>query len=77
MTGRVIDWSAAPRKDERNGAVFYEVTIAADSPRSAAAPPDLVPGMAVEAFLVTTPRTVLSFVGRAVSDYFARALREG
>jgi hypothetical protein len=33
--------------------------------------------MPAEVFLLTTPRTPLSFLARALSDYFARALRAG
>jgi len=76
-TGRVVDWSAAPLTDERSGVVYYEVTIAADKPDGGEAQPNLVPAMAAEAYFVTEPRTILSFVGRALTDYFGRAFREG
>ena len=57
--------------------VYYEVTIAADKPDGGEAQPNLVPAMAAEAYFVTEPRTILSFVGRALTDYFGRAFREG
>lgn len=70
--------SVLPGHDERSGALYYEVLLAPDPAALASLPePGLLPAMPAEVFLITTPRTPLSFVGRALSDYFARALRPG
>ncbi|MCT8330552.1 HlyD family secretion protein [Albidovulum sediminis] len=70
--------SVLPGHDDRSGALYYEVFLAPDPAALASLPePGLLPAMPAEVFLITTPRTPLSFVGRALSDYFARALRPG
>jgi HlyD family secretion protein len=37
----------------------------------------LVPGMPVEAFLKTEPRTPISYQLKPLTEYFTRAFREG
>lgn len=36
----------------------------------------LIPGMPVEAFIQTNPRTVISYIGRPFHDQLKRAFRE-
>ncbi len=78
IPARVTALSVLPWHDERSGALYYEVFLAPDPAALNRLPePGLLPAMPAEVFLVTRPRTPLSFVGRALSDYFARALRPG
>lgn len=63
--------------DARTGASYYTVHLKA-SPEEVARLGEvrLVPGMQVEAFIQTQPRTVLSYVVRPISDQIARAFKE-
>ena len=64
--------------DEATGETYYQAEVTPD--------PDalkeldhvtLVPGMPVEAFLQTAPRTPISYLLKPLTDYFTRAFREG
>lgn len=78
LPGVVSGISPLPRRDQGKPAVYYEVFIAPDAAALARLPaPGLSPEMPVEVFLTTGARTPLSLLSRALSDYFARALRAG
>ncbi len=64
--------------DPRTGATFYTARIQIEPGEiSKLGSVELVPGMPVEAFIQTTPRTVLSFLIRPLYDSMQKAFREG
>ncbi|PRY92932.1 HlyD family secretion protein [Hasllibacter halocynthiae] len=75
----IADVSADAFADERTGAAFYRATIAlADGEQARLSGGQaLVPGMPVEAFIRTGDRTPLAYLLSPLTDYFARAFREG
>jgi HlyD family secretion protein len=78
INGIVTLVSADVTQDQRSGLSFYTVRIAVP-PQEIARLGDeikLVPGMPVEVFVQTSPRTVLSYVIRPFHDQLARAFRE-
>lgn len=75
LIASVEDWSPTALRDDRTGQAYYEVTMRATHPIRA--PAALFPAMPAEAFLLGEPRTPLAYLGQALADYFARALREG
>ncbi|MFO1151171.1 MAG: HlyD family type I secretion periplasmic adaptor subunit [Alsobacter sp.] len=63
--------------DPKTGLSFYAVTISMklrDNPDTKSL--RVVPGMPVEAFIQTNPRTVLSYLLKPISDQLRRAFRE-
>jgi membrane fusion protein, type I secretion system len=77
LNGVVIRVSADVSEDQKNGAHYYTVRISV--PQSEVARLEglrLLPGMPVEAFVQTSPRTVLSYLVRPLHDQLARAFRE-
>ncbi|NNM70916.1 HlyD family type I secretion periplasmic adaptor subunit [Enterovirga aerilata] len=77
LNGEVTLVSADVSQDQKTAATFYTVHIRI--------PPEeirrleglrLVPGMPVEAFVQTTPRTVMSYLVRPLQDQLMRAFRE-
>ena len=63
--------------DEASGETYYQAEVAPDIQElEALTHVTLVPGMPVEAFLQTAPRTPLSYLLKPLTDYFARAFRE-
>jgi HlyD family secretion protein len=64
-------------EDERTGSRYYDIRVAIDESRL----PDLkglklVPGMPVEVFMQTEPRTVISFLIKPLLDQIERTWRE-
>jgi HlyD family secretion protein len=82
LTGRVATVSPDAFHDDRTGRSFYRVRIALDPPPRSGAPPGVappgpvLPGMPVEAFIVTGARTPLAYLLAPLRAYFDRALRE-
>ena len=82
LTGRVATVSPDAFRDDRTGRSFYRVRIALDVPPQsgaapgAALPGPLLPGMPVEAFIVTGARTPLAYLLAPLRAYFDHALRE-
>jgi HlyD family secretion protein len=77
LDGEVSRVSADVSEDEKTGAQYYTVRIAvADGEIARLGGLKLVPGMPVEAFIQTSPRTVLSYLIRPVHDQIVRAFRE-
>jgi HlyD family secretion protein len=77
LNGLVSHVSADVSQDQKTAATFYTIHIEL--------PPDevarleglrLVPGMPVEAFVQTSPRTVMSYLVRPLHDQLMRAFRE-
>ncbi len=63
---------------DQKGSVFYTIRISvAPKELSKLGSVKLVPGMPVEAFIETTPRTVLSYFVRPLYDAMSKAFREG
>lgn len=78
INGTVTLVSADVTQDQRSGLSFYTVRVAV-SPEEMARLGDeikLVPGMPVEVFVQTVPRTVFSYVVRPFHDQLMRAFRE-
>jgi HlyD family secretion protein len=77
LDGEVSRVSADVSEDEKTGAQYYTVRIAvADGEIARLGGLKLVPGMPVEAFIQTSPRTVLSYLIRPLHDQIVRAFRE-
>lgn len=69
--------SADVSSDERTGASYYTVRISVTPEELARLGTlKLVPGMPVEAFLQTSPRTVLSYLTKPLKDQVTKAFRE-
>ncbi|NVO17948.1 MAG: HlyD family type I secretion periplasmic adaptor subunit [Rhodoplanes sp.] len=64
-------------QDQKTGATFYTVRIVVPESESRRLPDlRMVPGMQVEAFIETNPRTILSYLVRPISDQLYRSFRE-
>lgn len=73
----VLRISADLAEDERTGASFYTVHLTIpEEELSRLGDVELVPGMPVEAFVETAPRTALSYLTKPLVDQAARAFRE-
>jgi HlyD family secretion protein len=77
VNGEVLRVSPDLSIDQRSGAGFYTVriTLGADAAGRLTGL-RLVPGMPVEAFIQTSPRTVLSYLTKPLGDHVRRAFRE-
>ncbi|WP_300038754.1 HlyD family type I secretion periplasmic adaptor subunit [uncultured Roseobacter sp.] len=76
--GQVTGLSADVVTDQSTGLSYYEaelVPVAADLDKLNGQ--TLLPGMPVEAFIRTADRSPLSYLAKPLTDYFARAFREG
>ena len=78
VQGAVARISADRLADERTGQEFYEVdvTLLLSEGGHGLLPGGLIPGMPVEVFIQTVPRTPLSYLLEPVTQYFTRAFRE-
>ncbi|GAD56196.1 MAG: HlyD family secretion protein [Limimaricola cinnabarinus] len=79
LTGEVMQISADAFQDERQPISYYRVEIRLSEGEIDKLPEDmtLIPGMPVESYIRTTDRTPLAYFVKPLSDYFARAFREG
>lgn len=77
IEGEVTLVSADVSQDAKTGTNYYTVRIM-PSPSGLAELKDvkLVPGMPVEAFVQTAPRTIMSYLIRPLTDQISRAFRE-
>ncbi|WP_436397729.1 HlyD family type I secretion periplasmic adaptor subunit [Roseobacter sp. S98] len=78
IAGRVTGLSADIVTDQSTGLTFYEAELVPrhdDLGKLGGQP--LLPGMPVEAFIRTADRSPLSYLAKPLTDYFARAFREG
>jgi len=75
----VVQISADAFEDEGRAVSFYRAEIRLTEGEIEKLPADmrLIPGMPVEAFIRTSDRTPLAYFVKPLSDYFARAFREG
>lgn len=78
LFGSVMQVSADAFQDAATQVSYYRAEIALDPGEAERLPEGLtlVPGMPVEAFIVTEPRTPLEYLVKPLADYFARAFRE-
>jgi HlyD family secretion protein len=64
-------------KDQKTGAEYYSIRISIPASEIARLGKlKLLPGMPVEAFIQTNPRTVISYITRPLRDQLGRAFRE-
>ena len=77
LNGTVMVVSADVTQDQRSGANFYTLRVSV-SPDEIARLDELklVPGMPVEVFVQTNPRTIVSYVVRPFHDQIMKAFRE-
>jgi HlyD family secretion protein len=68
--------SADVTKEEKTGATYYTLRIAVPESELSKLDQKMVPGMPVEAFVQTNPRTVMSYVVKPLHDQLMRAFRE-
>ena len=77
IDGTVSLVSADLSQDEKTGASYYMIRISlTENQISRLGIEKLVPGMPVESFIETPPRTVLSFLLKPVRDQIEKAFRE-
>lgn len=77
LNGRVIRISPDISRDPQTGAGFYTVRLFVDPEEIAKlGSVQLVPGMPVDAFIQTTPRTVLTYLVRPLFQGMQKAFRE-
>lgn len=78
VLGRVTKLSADVFTDDATGMSFYQVElIPAEGEMEKLGGQILLPGMPVEAFIKTAERSPLNYLAKPLTDYFARAFREG
>ena len=79
LAGSVNLVSADAFVDQASGASFYRAEISVSAEQLAKLPEGvtLVPGMPVEAYIRTADRTPLAYLVKPLTDYFAKAFREG
>lgn len=76
--GQVKKLSADVFVDEATGASYYQVELVPkDGEMEKLNGQILLPGMPVEAFITTAERSPLNYLSKPLTDYFARAFREG
>lgn len=77
LNGDVSRISADVTQDQKTGANYYTVRITfPDTEIARLGAIKLVPGMPVEAFIQTSPRTVLSYLVKPLDDQITKAFRE-
>jgi membrane fusion protein, type I secretion system len=77
LNGSVYRISADVSEDQKSGARYYTIRIGVPETEIARLQGLLlVPGMPVETFIQTTPRTVVSYLVRPFHDQIARTFRE-
>lgn len=78
LNGTVKEISADVSEDQKTGTHYYTMRIGVPPEEIARLGNNekLIPGMPVEAFIQTTPRTVMSFLIKPLSDQIHHAFRE-
>jgi len=77
LNGAINRISADVSEDQKTGARYYTVRISVPEQEVARLEGlQLVPGMPVESFIQTTPRTVITYLIRPFHDQIARTFRE-
>ena len=79
LFGKVVKVSADAFVDEAKRATYYRAEIILNDGQIDRLPAHitLIPGMPVEAFIRTSDRSPLSYLVKPLTDYFAKAFREG
>lgn len=79
LFGAVTQVSADAFTDENTQTSYYRAQIVLSEGEAERLPPEmsLLPGMPVEAFLATQERSPLDYLVKPLTDYFAKAFREG
>jgi len=79
LFGTVTQISADAFQDESSQVRYYRAEIALGEGEAERLPQSmvLIPGMPVEAFIATQERSPLEYFVKPLSDYFAKAFREG
>ena len=79
LFGKVVKVSADAFVDEATRATYYRAEIILNDGQTDRLPAHitLIPGMPVEAFIRTSDRSPLSYFVKPLTDYFAKAFREG
>jgi HlyD family secretion protein len=77
IAGRVQMVAADQTNDDKTGASYFKINVAPDTLEiSRLRGVKLVPGMPIEVFLQTSPRTVLSYLMKPISDQVSRVFKE-
>ena len=77
LNGEVNRVSADVSEDQKTGGRYYTVRIAIPASEIARLKGlTIVPGMPVDAFIQTSPRTVMSYLIKPLHDQISRAFRE-
>lgn len=76
LNGQISLVSADALTDSTNNLSFYRAEITLSASEVDRLGQTLLPGMPVEAFIQTTPRTPLAYLIKPFTDYFVRAFRE-
>jgi membrane fusion protein, type I secretion system len=77
LNGEVNRVSADVAEDQKTGARYYTVRIAIPASEIERLKGlKIVPGMPVESFIQTSPRTVISYLVKPLHDQISRAFRE-
>ncbi len=77
LDGKVVFVGADAEQDEKTGTKYFVVRVAIDDGQIARLDGlKLLPGMPVESFIETEPRTVLSYLLRPIENQIRRAFRE-
>lgn len=76
LNGTIALVSADALTDSTTNAPYYRAEIALSAEEAARLGHTLLPGMPVEAFIQTAPRTPLAYLVKPFTDYFTRAFRE-
>jgi len=79
LFGKVVKVSADAFVDEATRATYYRAEIILNDGQIDRLPAHitLISGMPVEAFIRTSDRSPLSYLVKPLTDYFAKAFREG
>ena len=79
LFGKVVKVSADAFVDEATRATYYRAEIISNDGQIDRLPAHitLIPGMPVEAFIRNSDRSPLSYLVKPLTDYFAKAFREG
>ena len=79
LDGTITKVSADAFENETSGLSYYRAEIALDLSQTARLPEDLVllPGMPVDAFAKTTARRPIDYILKPLTDYLAKAFRDG
>ncbi|MCB6179333.1 HlyD family type I secretion periplasmic adaptor subunit [Rhodobacter sp. Har01] len=76
LSGQIALVSADALTDQATGATYYRAEISIPPDEAAKLDQPLLPGMPVEAYIQTQPRTPFAYLVKPFTDYFSRAFRE-